>query len=42
MKPVEVNEVFTELRKPFSAKNDKDFVDYNFLVDEILQISPPY
>lgn len=36
IKPVEVNEVFTELWKPFSTKNDKDFVDYNFLVDEIL------
>ena len=42
LKPQEANEMFNELAKPFNAKNDKDFVDYNYLVDDILQISPPY
>jgi hypothetical protein len=42
LKPVESNELFAELRKPFSRRSDKDFIDYNYLVDDILQISPPY
>jgi len=34
--------MYQEMLKPFNPKCDKDFVDYNYLVDDILQISPPY
>ena len=34
--------MYLEMLKPFNPKCDKDFVDYNYLVDDILQISPPY
>jgi len=40
--PIEVNKKFKELNKPFNPQQDKDFIDYNHWVDDILQISPPY
>lgn len=42
VRPMECNSLFAELSAPFSNTKDKDFVDYNYLVDDILQISPPY
>lgn len=40
--PVVVNRKFKILNKPYNPAVDKDFVDYNHCVDDILQISPPY
>lgn len=40
--PILVNKKFKELNKPFNPQKEVDFVDYNHLVDDILQISPPY
>ena len=40
--PIEVNKKFKELNKPYNPQQDKDFIDYNNWVDDILQISPPY
>ena len=34
--------MFGKLSAQVSFKVEKDFVDYNFVVDDILQISPPY
>lgn len=36
VRPMECNALFTELSAPFSNTKDKDFVDYNYLVDDIL------
>jgi hypothetical protein len=30
------------LNKPYNPQQVKEFVDYNNVVDDILQISPPY
>lgn len=40
--PVEMNQKYTELSRPYNPKMEQDFVEYNHIVDEILQISPPY
>ena len=42
LKPMDSNQVFEELQRPFNAARDKEIVDYNYVVDDILQISPPY
>ena len=40
--PIKVNAKFKKLNKPYNPQQDKDFIDYNHWVDDILQISPPY
>jgi hypothetical protein len=40
--PIVVNKKFKDLNKPYNQAEEKDFLDYNHLVDDILQISPPY
>ena len=39
---ISINERFITLNKPYNPDCDKEVIDYNFLVDDILQISPPY
>ena len=39
---VKSNAMFVQLAAFVSHKVEKDFIDYNFVVDDILQISPPY
>ncbi len=38
----EANKAYIELSEQFDLSSDKDFIDYNYLVDDILHISPPY
>lgn len=40
--PIVVNKKFKELNLPYNPEQQKDFLDYNHCVDDILQISPPY
>lgn len=40
--PVEMNQKFMQLSRPQTSRMDQDFIEYNHIVDEILQISPPY
>jgi hypothetical protein len=40
--PIEVHKKFKQLNKPYNPKIQQDSVDYNHIVDDILQISPPY
>lgn len=39
---MKVNRKFKELNKPYNPQQEKDFIDYNNCVDDILQIAPPY
>lgn len=40
--PISVNKKYRELNKPYNPQLEKDFIDYNHCVDDILQIAPPY
>jgi hypothetical protein len=40
--PRELNTKFKKLTKPLISQDDVKVIDYNYYVDEILQISPPY
>ena len=40
--PVLMNSKFKVLNAPYNPKNDKEYIDYNNWVDDILNISPPY
>jgi hypothetical protein len=40
--PRELNERFKLLSKPFDTYCKQNFIDYNFIVDQILQMSLPY
>jgi hypothetical protein len=40
--PREVNERYRLLSKPFSSYCKNNFIDHNFVVDQILQLSLPY
>jgi len=40
--PIEVHKKFKQLNKAYNPKVQQDSVDYNHIVDDILQISPPY
>lgn len=40
--PIIVNKKYKELNKPYNPAQEKDFLDYNHMVDDILQIAPPY
>jgi len=37
-----MNLKYLELSRPYNPRMEHDFVEYNHVVDEILQISPPY
>jgi len=37
-----MNFKYIELSRPYNPRMEQDFVEYNHVVDEILQISPPY
>ena len=40
--PKYMNSKYIELSRPYNPRMEQDFVEYNHVVDEILQISPPY
>ena len=40
--PIEINKKYIELSRPYNPKLEQDFIEYNHLVDDILQVSPPY
>jgi len=40
--PVEMNQKYIQLSRPYNPKMEQDIVEYNYIVDDILQISPPY
>jgi len=40
--PIEMNTKYIELSRPYNPDIEKDFIEYNHIVDDILQISPPY
>jgi hypothetical protein len=40
--PVGMNQKYIELSRPYNPRMELDYVEYNHVVDEILQISPPY
>lgn len=40
--PIGMNQKYIELSRPYNLHMEQDFVEYNHVVDEILQISPPY
>lgn len=40
--PIDMNQKYIDLSRPYNPKMEQDFVEYNHIVDEILQISPPY
>mmetsp|Transcript_17785 Transcript_17785/g.17487 ORF Transcript_17785/g.17487 Transcript_17785/m.17487 type:complete len:216 (-) Transcript_17785:542-1189(-) len=40
--PVAMNRKYIELSRPHNPKIEQDFVEYNHVVDEILEVAPPY
>lgn len=40
--PIEMNMKYQELSRAYNPLMNQDFVEYNHIVDDILQISPPY
>lgn len=40
--PIEINRKYIELSRPYNPRLEQDFIEYNHLVDDILQVSPPY
>jgi len=39
--PQELNNAFKALYKPVNSQNDEELIDYNYYVDDILEIAPP-
>jgi len=39
---IKVNKKFQVLNAPYNPRSDKEYIDYNNCVDDILNIWPPY